>query len=53
MFILNQIFENTKEASWYVTAPMMVLAGFTIVVGIYPDVFFNQIIPFMKGVMGV
>ena len=50
---LPEHLENTKEASWYVTAPMMVLAGFTIVVGIYPDIFFNQIIPFMKGVMGV
>src|SRR5579885_3070508 len=44
--------ENTKEASWYVTAPMMVLAAFTIVIGIYPDIFFNQIIPFMKGLVG-
>jgi len=31
----------------------MVLAGFSIVVGIYPDIFFSQIIPFMNGVMGV
>jgi len=50
---LPEHLENTKEASWYVTAPMMVLAGFTIVVGIFPDIFFNQIIPFMKGVIGV
>jgi len=50
---LPEHLENTKEANWYVTAPMMVLAGFTIVVGIYPDIFFNQIIPFMKGVIGV
>ena len=34
-------------------APMMVLAGFTIVVGIYPDIFFEDIIPYMKGVLGV
>lgn len=45
--------KDTKEASWYVTGPMMVLAGFTIVIGIYPDVFFNKIIPFMKGLVGV
>jgi len=50
---LPEHLENTKEANWYVTAPMMVLAGFTIVVGIYPDIFFNQIIPFMKGVIGI
>jgi len=43
---------NVKEASWYMTAPMMVLAGFTIVVGIYPDIFFDKIIPFMNGVLG-
>ena len=49
---LPENLSNTKEASWYITAPMMVLAGFTMVVGIYPDIFFNQIIPFMKGVMG-
>jgi NADH-quinone oxidoreductase subunit M len=29
-----------------------VIAGFTIVVGIYPDIFFNDIIPYMKGVLG-
>jgi len=50
---LPENLSNTKEASWYITAPMMVLAGFSIVVGIYPDIFFNQIIPFMNGVMGV
>lgn len=45
--------ENVKEGSWYMTAPMMVLAGFTIVVGIYPDIFFKTIIPYMNGVLGV
>ncbi len=49
---LPQHLENTKEASWYVTGPMMVLAAFSIVIGIYPDIFFNQIIPFMKGLVG-
>ncbi len=44
---------KVKEASWYMTAPMMVLAGFTIVLGIYPDIFFEKIIPYMNGVMGV
>ncbi len=44
--------ENVKEGSWYMTAPMMVLAGFSIVVGIYPDIFFNTIIPYMGGVLG-
>ncbi|MGD2106423.1 MAG: NADH-quinone oxidoreductase subunit M [Nitrosopumilaceae archaeon] len=45
--------ENVKEGSWYMTAPMMVLAGFTIVVGIYPDIFLKTIIPYMQGVLGV
>ncbi len=45
--------ENVKEGSWYMTAPMMVLAGFTMVVGIYPDIFYQSIIPYMNGVLGV
>ena len=45
--------EKVKEGSWYMTAPMMVLAGFSIVVGIYPDIFLKTIIPYMNGVLGV
>ena len=45
--------ENVKEGSWYMTAPMMVLAGFTVVLGIYPDIFLKTIIPYMNGVLGV
>jgi NADH-quinone oxidoreductase subunit M len=33
-------------------SPMMVLAGFTIVVGIYPDIFLQKIMPYMQGVLG-
>lgn len=43
---------DTREASWYMTAPMMVLAGFTVVLGIYPDIFLEGIIPYMSGVLG-
>ena len=43
---------NVKDGSWYMLAPMMVLAGFTIVVGIYPDVFLETIVPYFNGVMG-
>ena len=43
---------KVKEASWYMTAPMMVLAGFTVVLGIYPDIFLEGIIPYMNGVLG-
>lgn len=50
---LPENLESTKEASWYITGPMMVLAGFSVVIGLYPDIFFNQIIPFMKGLVGV
>ncbi len=49
---LPENLSNVKEANWYITGPIMVLAGFTFVVGIYPDIFFNQIIPYMSGVMG-
>ena len=45
--------ENVKEGSWHMTVPMMVLAGFSIVVGIYPDIFLKTIIPYMNGVLGV
>jgi NADH-quinone oxidoreductase subunit M len=45
--------ENVKEGSWYMTVPMMVLAGFSIVLGIYPDIFYKSIIPHMSGVLGV
>jgi len=50
---LPENLSNVKDASWYMLAPMMVLAGFTIVLGIYPDIFFNKIIPYMNGVIGV
>lgn len=45
--------ENVKEGSWYMVVPMMVLAGFSIVLGIYPDIFYKSIIPYMSGVLGV
>jgi NADH-quinone oxidoreductase subunit M len=50
---LPENLSNVKEASWYMLTPMMVLAGFTIVLGIYPDIFFDKIIPYMNGVMGI
>ena len=43
---------HVKEAGWYMTAPMMVLAGFTVVLGIYPDIFLQGIVPYMEGVVG-
>jgi NADH-quinone oxidoreductase subunit M len=50
---LPENLSNVKEASWYMLTPMMVLAGFTVVLGIYPDIFFDKIIPYMNGVLGV
>jgi NADH-quinone oxidoreductase subunit M len=50
---LPENLQNVKDGSWYMLAPMMVLAGFTIVVGIYPDIFLGHIMPYMQGVMGV
>lgn len=42
---------KVREGSWYMTAPMMVLAGFTIVLGIYPDIFLESIVPYMGEVL--
>ncbi len=50
---LPENLSKVKEGSWYMLTPMMVLAGFTIVLGIYPDIFFDKIIPYMNGVLGV
>ena len=50
---LPEHLQHVKEGSWYMTIPMMILAGFSIVVGIYPDIFLKTIIPYMNGVMGV
>lgn len=44
---------NVKDGNWYMLVPMMVLAGFTVVVGIYPDIFLDKIVPYMHGVLGV
>ena len=49
---LPENFSKVKEGSWYMLTPMMVLAGFTIVVGIYPDIFLQKIMPYMQGVLG-
>lgn len=43
---------NVREGSWYMTAPMMVLAGFTIVLGVYPDIFLETIVPYMEALLG-
>ena len=48
---LPERLSNVKEGSWYMTAPMMVLAGFTIVLGIYPDIFLETIVPYMEWVL--
>jgi len=44
---------NVKDGNWHMTIPMMILAGFTVVLGIYPDIFLDKIIPYMQGVLGV
>lgn len=48
-----QHLEKVRDAGWHMTAPMMVLAGFTIVLGIYPDIFLEGIIPYMEGVLRI
>ncbi|WOV93350.1 MAG: NADH-quinone oxidoreductase subunit M [Candidatus Nitrosoabyssus spongiisocia] len=49
---LPETLVHAKDPGWHMTAPMIVLAGFSIVLGIYPDIFYNQIIPYMSGVLG-
>jgi NADH-quinone oxidoreductase subunit M len=44
--------EKVKEGSLYMTAPMMMLALLTIVIGIYPEIFTSTIIPFMQSILG-
>ena len=48
-----QHLEKVRDAGWHMTAPMMILAGFTIVLGIYPDIFLEGIIPYMEGVLRI
>ncbi len=42
---------HTKEGSWYMRAPMIFLAILTIVIGIYPEMFTQIIVPFMKSIL--
>ncbi|CAI9830966.1 MAG: NADH-quinone oxidoreductase subunit M [Nitrosopumilus sp.] len=43
---------HARDPGWHMKAPMMVLAGFTVVLGIYPDIFLAGIVPYMGGVLG-
>jgi len=49
---LQEGLEKVKEGSLYMTVPMMALALFTIVIGIYPEIFTSTIVPFMQSIMG-
>lgn len=49
---LPEGYENVKEGSLYMTAPMMMLAILTIVIGIYPEIFTSSIVPFMRSILG-
>ena len=49
---LPEHLSNVKDGSWYMLAPMMVLAGFTVILGIYPDIFLEGITGYMNGVLG-
>ena len=39
---------HVKDGNWYMLSPMIVLAGLTIILGIYPDIFLNKIVPYMS-----
>ncbi len=47
---LPENLSHVKDGNWYMISPMIVLAGFTIVLGIYPDIFLNKIVPYMNEV---
>ncbi|MDI1495103.1 MAG: Proton-translocating NADH-quinone oxidoreductase, chain M [Cenarchaeum symbiont of Oopsacas minuta] len=49
---LPENLSHAKDGSWYMLVPMMILAGFTIVLGIYPDIFLEGITGYMNGVLG-
>jgi NADH-quinone oxidoreductase subunit M len=44
--------EQTREASFYMTAPMMALAVLTVVIGIFPEMLTANIVPFMRALLG-
>ncbi len=44
--------EKVREGSLYMTAPMMMLAILTVIIGIYPEMLTSTIIPFMKNILG-
>ena len=45
---LPETLTHVKEGNWYMLSPMIVLAVLTIIVGIYPDIFLNYIVPYMN-----
>ncbi|MCY3976381.1 MAG: NADH-quinone oxidoreductase subunit M [Thaumarchaeota archaeon] len=45
---LPETLTHVKEGNWYMLSPMIVLAVLTIIVGIYPDIFLNDIVPYMN-----
>jgi NADH-quinone oxidoreductase subunit M len=49
---LPEGYQKVKEASFYMTAPMMALAVLTIIIGIFPEIFTSRIVPFMQEIVG-
>ena len=49
----RRLVAHLRERTDVQNIDLMILAGFSIVVGIYPDIFLKTIIPYMNGVMGV
>ncbi len=42
----NQEHENLKDSKRHVIIPLAVLAGISLIIGTYPDIFLNQVIPY-------
>lgn len=49
---VNEGLEHAKDGSYYMLAPMFFLAILTIIIGIYPEMLTQIIIPYMQNVLG-
>ena len=48
--VVPETLKNVRDASGYVIVTMGVLASFTLILGLYPDMFYKQIITYVENV---
>ncbi|MER5176055.1 MAG: NADH-quinone oxidoreductase subunit M [Candidatus Nitrosocosmicus sp.] len=48
--VVPETLKNVRDASGYVIVTMGVLASFTLILGLYPDIFYKQIINYVENV---